>query len=201
MLRDHISQGCSSLTCSILLGLGAFEHLGAALAHCTRLRCFHIRFGHWSGDLDRQRRNHGCCCETFEPILANLPNTLRAFAICIEIRMWRSWQDFCANAVGLDVVDRVLSPPLGARGDGARFPHLERVEVDVLEDARMCWLMKPVEDRAKPTPLPRLKAAGLLQLRVVHEVDMRERRNGEQLLDFRVMDMRELTAFSTLALH
>ncbi len=127
----------------LLLGQGAaFEHLGAALAHCTRLRCFRIRFEPslpaW--DPDRQRRDYGCRTKTFEPILTNLPSTLRVFAICIETSMWRSWRDFCANAVGLDeVVDRVLSPPLaiGLAGDGARFPHLQTVELEVLE-ANIC---------------------------------------------------------------
>ena len=114
-----------------------------------------------------------CSRRTFEPIVANLPRKLRTFAICIVIYAWRrAWKDFCDKAVGLNAVDRVLS---GSAASPPRFPHLERVELDVLEDARMCWLMKPVEDRPKPTPLPRLKAAGLLQLQVVHEVNMWDR--------------------------
>ncbi|KAM5540979.1 hypothetical protein V8D89_005290 [Ganoderma adspersum] len=156
-------------------GEGAFERLGAAVANCTRLRCFRIWVGYTGDPHSKAWRNQACSRRTFKPIIANLPRTLCTFAICIEIYAWRrAWKDFCDKAVGLNAVDRVLSGSVSP----PRFPHLERVELDVLEDARMCWLMKPVEGRPKPMPLPRLKAAGLLQLRVVHEVDMWERRNA-----------------------
>ncbi|KAI1785434.1 hypothetical protein LXA43DRAFT_130770 [Ganoderma leucocontextum] len=149
-----------------------FSALGAALSHCTRLQSFRIRF---TNHVNHRWGDPVCHRETFESIIANLPPTLRAFAIHIGVHNWRSWKHFCDGAVGLDVVDRLLSAPSGA---GGRFPHLQRVELQILEEVGLYASNKPINlKEPRPTLLPRLNAAGLLQVSdVVHKVQPYGRR-------------------------
>ncbi|KAI1785449.1 hypothetical protein LXA43DRAFT_1115959 [Ganoderma leucocontextum] len=151
-----------------------FSALGAAIALCTRLQCFRIRFtchiNHRSDPVSHRK--------TFEPIIANLPPTLRAFAIHIGISVWQSSNHkFCAGAMGLEVVDRLLSAPSDA---GARFPHLQRVDLHIIEEV---WSSASASNKLikelRPTPLPRLKAAGLPQVNIVHKVHTFGRHSGE----------------------
>ncbi|KAI1785447.1 hypothetical protein LXA43DRAFT_131358 [Ganoderma leucocontextum] len=142
-----------------------FHILGAAITHCTRLQCVRIGFA-YVGSPERDPVSQR---DALLPMLESLPTTLRVFAIRIRLRPWRSWRQFCADAaVGLDVVDRLLSPS----GDGGgKFPNLRSVELHIVEDPRRPGgtTANPLEEDDDLMLLPRLRAAGLL--RFVHAID------------------------------
>ncbi|PIL25712.1 hypothetical protein GSI_11462 [Ganoderma sinense ZZ0214-1] len=129
--------------------------LGAALAHCPRLQCVRLGFVHRDYDPSDPLIQP----DPFSPIVANLPATLRAFALHIWLDTPGLW--CCTStSIGLETVDRTLGPP----------SPLPMVELHVHQN--MVWprmrnrtYTHPHEER-EPMPLLRLHVAGLLRYRV-----------------------------------
>ena len=126
----------SVLTECLTGGTPVSSVLGSMLAHRVRLE------GLCVGSLRYPSRPKDPFChrDTFEPIIASPPPTLRTFAI-----------------------DVLLAPSDG----GARFPSIQRVELRILEGLWGWGRNKPILKEPVPSPLPRLKAAGLLQVDAV----------------------------------
>ena len=126
------------------------------LAHYGRLERFRIGFLRYPS----RPKDPFCHRETFEPMIASLPPTLRIFAIDVQARSWQSWEVFRSDAVGLDVLDRLLAPSDGE----ARFPSLQRVELRILEGLWGWGRNKPILKEPVPSPLSKLKAPDCCKL-------------------------------------
>ena len=174
--------------------------LGAALSRCTRLQCVSIGLVHRSFFEEDPFESS---CAVLSPVLANLAPTLRALAFHVWVLVFpsprRRWR-WASATESLAPVDRLLDPA----GAGRRFRDLRRVEMYVHYWHTENTVRDPLEAREREevalaaTPLPRLRAAGLLCEFQVDDVQYGPECCGGCLLRVALCGtgVRELTAIS-----